>query len=451
MDSLNVSHQSSLNFDTLAAVIPWITLRKDLLSFLTTCSGLYNSGILTLLGHPSNITNANLRQFHAFLTSRASISFAALRDVKFCLSVKDTVPPPFDQDGMRILTNILSRARNLRYLQVDGDILHKYPSICETLALLPSLVSLTVPTHPEDTGRALLTSLQSSLTKLVYNGASGEVLDLQTSLAKSQHTLKEFILSDALIHHSGSAGGAVFSRLVRLELNGVTSLLLSVLIPAFPNLESLELLYCHGETADEDEENRGRNIQFQKNHPSLAWHLSSLTGDATSLYSLSLKSKVPEVKVTTFLSEVEKVRLGVLLPPLRPQQLILDDEAELTDEDEFFDTLSLIAISQPYLSAIHLTLYGGPELSEMGYSYDTDSDESEDHDDLQRDIMLATRAIQAIPSLKVIVFTIVSSNVWTSEWVCKTEGEMSVVEDEEYGTFLRAYKDWETLLREILT
>lgn len=106
---------------------------------------------------------------------------------------------------------------------------------------------------------------------------------------------------------------------------------LSILVPVFPNLEHLVVKYAD-DFSDEINPAREGNLLLQQQHPTQTWHLSSLTGDASSLYALGLQAVVRTVAITCVTIrryEQDPGLLASILAPLRPLSL------SMVSQDEF--------------------------------------------------------------------------------------------------------------------
>lgn len=320
MQNFGSECEISLNFDSLAAAMPWIKGRKDLISFMSTCSDLYTAGISILLGLHHRITPQNLHSFYRFLVAKAPASFTALRS----LNMSSLYASELDQDKVAVLVDILHRGQNhLQHIELSYAIVRD-TSLQPTLASLSALRSL-VSSHNLGLGveeQLLITQLQSPLVKINFNGCMQE-MDIVILFSNFRHTLEELVIKD--IFRFNSVGGLCYPKLIHLDLSGTRPLRLSMLAPAFPNLQTLEVESSGNnkyfeEVVDVDEE-RGNNVQFQQDYPSARWHLVSLKGDLRSLYTLGLQVEVPTVMIATNSALSEHYSLRDALVPLRPLQL----------------------------------------------------------------------------------------------------------------------------------
>ncbi|KAF7796928.1 hypothetical protein EIP86_008113 [Pleurotus ostreatoroseus] len=246
-----------LNFDTLTAVIPWLQTRPNLL--MITCSGLYNVGIPTLLDIHYKIIRRNLSLFYRFLVSRAPTSFLALRSLS--LYFKGDI---FVTKKLIWLTEILTRAENLQYLEVCVDQLRQNAALYKTLAQLRSLRTLdhfhAYGADPEHC--ALMAQLESPLTTLMF-GNAGDDIDAVNALANFHHKLQELVISQLTLYHLPPS--PVYFNVVHLSLIIISDTRLSILIPALPNLRSLIAKGLH---VDHDQAAyRKDSIQFQMDYP----------------------------------------------------------------------------------------------------------------------------------------------------------------------------------------
>lgn len=232
--------------------MPWIRNRKDLLSFITSCSDLYTAGVSTLLGFHYVIMPENLSLFHQFLTSKSPSSFLGLRSLYF--PYVDTDFP----DVTRLLADIIGRAKNLQHIEIWGNKLH--PALSQALASLPSLCSLNLRIDSSEAElRTVFMQLYSPLSDLKFDG-TGAQLDVIAMLSNFYRTLKKLDITRSTFCHGST--GLSFANLVHLSLQFVGSLQLSILVPAFPGLQTLSIAFPP-EDGDEIEEVREKNIRFQ--------------------------------------------------------------------------------------------------------------------------------------------------------------------------------------------
>lgn len=323
----------SLNFDVLVAVMPWIKDRKDLFSFISTCSDLYNMGVSTLLGFHYVIRRKHISPFYQFLASKAPSSFLGLRSLYFSdINVEDDVQNP---DVISALTDLFSRASNLQHIKICGHELH--PVLYQALASLTSLCTLNLRVHGSDLDKQMMfKQLQSPLDSVEFDG-TGEQLDVITALANFHRTLQKLTVSNLTFCHNST--GLSYANLTHLSLQFIDSLQLSILVPAFPGLRTLNITFSP-EFGDAREEWRESNIRFQMDHPSQRWHLSSLTGDTGTLYMLGLQFIVPDVTVVNIQPEWDLEDIEDCLATLRPVRLSIYNEMEpFNDVDWVSDLL----------------------------------------------------------------------------------------------------------------
>ncbi|KAF7796929.1 hypothetical protein EIP86_008114 [Pleurotus ostreatoroseus] len=214
-----------------------------------------------------------------------------------------------------------------------------------------------------------------------------ENLDVVNALANFRGTLRELTISEFTLTHLPP--GPVYSNVIYLSLKGIVNSLLSILIPALPNVKTLHvdlLVLDEGDPAI-----RGNNIQYQVEQPAQCWQLSSLVADVHSLWTLSLRRGVPEVKVHNFSLKRDFEYLEPSLVHLRPLQLTFENDREpifgdnwlsktITDDwkelarldfeyifpavpnkcdehlDKLYTQLALVSTSQPNLCVLNICL-----------------------------------------------------------------------------------------------
>ncbi|KAF7795832.1 hypothetical protein EIP86_006999 [Pleurotus ostreatoroseus] len=458
-----------LNFDILAAVLPWIKTRRDVLSFISTCSDLYNTGVRCLLKFPCNVTSERLPQFYRLLQAKSG--FLALRDL--CVSSDDLL----GSDAVDQLKDILNRAKNLHRIQIIDEVMLSSLVLYDALASLPSLRYLDLQLARSDQLAELmmLEQLQSPLATLKL-GEMAIPLDLVATLANFQRTLEELHLEEATIFYNSTT--LCCANLTSLHLTCVANFRLSVFIPAFPNLRTLSYEFSGSERGDGTEELRDNNIQFQTAHPTQCWHLMSLSGDIGSLYTLGLQSKVPHVSITS--PRLRSDPAGPCLSPLRPLQLSVVNNMNRVVGDWLFDTVPedwnelvrldlsfqffaddtsfvdheacldelleelglLVSESEFRLFFLVLEMRGerGVDLPNSAYTFlDTIKMET-----------LATRVLQTVPTLKTVRFVVDSAEKRVSNWAYSEDGkctsilsenEAKCIVDRVMSPLLQAYHD----------
>ncbi|KAJ3542541.1 hypothetical protein NM688_g5961 [Phlebia brevispora] len=307
------------NFDILTYILKRVPQRKDVLSFMYTCTIAYAAGIPILLGFPCHIDLVNMRIFHTFLVSRAPASFLALRDISFSNSLSEKL----QRFEIEIVKDILRKATNLRALGLYRDILGQADEIPRLVASLTALRSFTVSDNPDENIAFVLSHLRAPLKRVhVSFFKEREVLSL---LAEFWNTLESVAVTAAGFASTTSC----YHNLTSLTISYYSQIRLSVLVPAMPNLQRLDVgcLNPHA-SAREGELVRQENFLFQQARTSPVWNLAFLSADAPALSILGLQFKVPCVEIT---------RLGSLIwrdaawwrrtmAPLRPTQLILSGE-----------------------------------------------------------------------------------------------------------------------------
>ncbi|KAF7792570.1 hypothetical protein EIP86_003664 [Pleurotus ostreatoroseus] len=419
--------QLRLNFDTLSSVIPWIRQRKDLLSFISTCSVLYRVGVPALLHFPCWITPRNLAPFHSFLLSKNPYSFLGIHD----LTLTDyRGQPEMREDEAYMVKDILNGAKKMEHLVVDDAMLRHIPTAYRALATMQALQHLELELGP-DTMNELLAALAELHAPLRYlrvdypwepsrsNRIRNRIsMDIVAAFANFCQTLEDV----AFINISPrriTPGDLRYTNVTTLYLSFADNMLLSMFVPAFPNLKSLHLEWLTAGRAD--------NQRFQREHPEYSWRLETLTGDAESLYNIALQTMVCTVEISCQEAfspdEVDQLRLAVdwlseVLVDGQYELMRLDvelsliDTTEVEDEDihekqldSLFEQLAIVASSKPWLSLlyIHLTVlfdwYGDSEVSP--------ADAFVNSLDMRE---MASRAQLVIPNLQILCFKTWSLN-----------------------------------------
>lgn len=317
--------QKALNFDTLVTVMPWIKNSKDFLSFITSCSDLYAAGVSTLLGFHYMIKPRDLSLFHQFLTSKSPSSFLRLRSLHF---------PDVDMENPYVtssLADIFGRAKNLQYIRITGgerNLRNLHPSLCQALASLRSLHSLELQDCWSDMEQAkMFAQLRSPMRSVELEGAWG-YMDLVETLANFQHTLEKLVIRAMVLDHNPT--GPSYPNLIHLSIECVGNPFLSILVPAFPNLQTLNIR-SSSSFGDVKAEWRENGIQFYLDYPSQVWHLASLTGNTPSLFTLGLLIVVPDVTVVNFQPTRDCADIERCLRTLRPMKLSVSNDEDLLD------------------------------------------------------------------------------------------------------------------------
>lgn len=308
--------QRHLNFDILVYVGRSITGRKDLLSFISTCSDLYRTGVPILLGFRYQINSKNLAAFYAFLVSKSPSSFLGLRELSLFFPDATDLGP----NDTSIIADILSRAKKLRRIGVHVSVMKPDPAVYRALVALPALEYLDLQSCRDS--KAVLTQLQSPVRRLLLD-FKGREEDIVTMLSNFSHTLEDLAVYSIALCKSVSSD-LHYRNVTSLMLFFVPKMQLSILIPAFPNLERLHMSRTDHCCPDPDIETwHAENLSFQQERPDQTWRLSSLEGDVASLYTLGLQTAVPTVTVTGLEvdDEDDSGLLKAILTPLRPLSL----------------------------------------------------------------------------------------------------------------------------------
>lgn len=334
------SHQRRLNFDILVYVGHCIKERKDLLSFISTCSDLYRTGVPALLGFHYCITKENVAAFHEFLVSKSPSSFMGLRSLELYFpeqhvrhnrigTVIKTGPTEIS-----IVTDILIRAKKIRNIEIYGNLMESDPTVYRALAALPALevLNLSGCSDPKGEILAALAQLHSPLLSIDLK-FHGEDEDIVATLSNFCHTLSRLAVSDIALPKAAPSDFC-YSNLTYLKIASVPNMRLSILVSAFPNLEHLVVKFAD-DFPDDLGTMREDNLRFQQEHPNQMWRLSSLTGDASSLYVLGLQTAVHRVAITCVgirMHEEAPGLLDLILMPLRPLYLSMVSVDEFDDD-----------------------------------------------------------------------------------------------------------------------
>lgn len=122
-------------------------------------------------------------------------------------------------------------------------------------------------------------------------------------------------------------GDLRYYNISHLGLCSISNMRLSILVPAFPNLKRLIARFSDHFTDPEVDTLRADNLQFQQEHPTQTWRLSSLAGDIAGLYVLGLQTAVYTVSIACLgitIHDDTAELLEVVLTPLRPLSLSVD-------------------------------------------------------------------------------------------------------------------------------
>lgn len=143
------SRRVHLNFDILVYVGHWITEREDLLSFISTCSDLYRTGVPILLGFRYRITRTNLAAFHDFLVSKSPSSFLGLRSLylhfpTYSIGIGKRVMFYPNDSEVTMISNIVKHAKKIRNIKMFGSVMDSDPMVYRALAALPALEILNL-------------------------------------------------------------------------------------------------------------------------------------------------------------------------------------------------------------------------------------------------------------------------------------------------------------------
>ncbi|KAJ3535391.1 hypothetical protein NM688_g6985 [Phlebia brevispora] len=318
------SPNTPLHFDVLANIMVHIDKRADLLSFISTSSELYTSGLLFLLRFSHQISHDNLGPFHQFLTSKSPGSFLALRDLKFTFRGMERL----SDSELELVADILHKARHLRSLRLQTELLRQFIAIAQAVASFASLHILSLDGYIDERTSFTLSQLHSPLKRVEMEfGDFGRKSSL-TMLENFRDTLESAAIRGAVF----SPTDLCYTKLTALEISMCSRLRLSILVPAFPNLRTLvvgplDLYYTYRRATLEGL--RAENIGYQKQHQGAMWRLFALTADAMALDVLALQTHVPSLTVTDFV--VGGAWLRSTLATMQPLHLkieVSDDEFE---------------------------------------------------------------------------------------------------------------------------
>ncbi|KAJ3532540.1 hypothetical protein NM688_g7405 [Phlebia brevispora] len=341
--------QRLLDFDILSCIMSHISAREDLLSCMRTSSSLYTAGIPLLLSFPCLILPQRLRSFHEFLVSRAPASFLNLRDVFFVLYRHDIT-----STDIELFKDILRKASALEKLRLFGDVLGEDGEARDIVVSLNTLKTLRIYHDSDDEKDLILSRLQAPLEDVRVDFSQKR--DVFSLLADFRNTLETINITGARF----SGTDLCYRNVTSLEISYYDELRLSVLVPALPNLQKLDVAFSEMTMEDpEMEALREDNLQFQQARVSPMWNLTFLSADANSLYALALQIKVPRVRV------VELMPLGMegdgdpawwnsTMAVLRPTQLILMGDFPIVDCDQ--DLSERFCEGMEELRQLHVTL-----------------------------------------------------------------------------------------------
>ncbi|KAJ3544019.1 hypothetical protein NM688_g5791 [Phlebia brevispora] len=325
---------SPLNLDILILIMERILTREDLLSFMFTSSSLYKAGICLLLRLPIAVDIDNLHPLHEFLKSKAPSSFRALHDIYLSF---DEFPEDeeMEQEDVDAIVDILSRATNLKELQIHREILHQSDDIGDAIAALPTLQDLVILGQYEDdlddydtNMEGVLTQLNSPLRSVDLHFFGKQDIDILPLLRNFQNSLKSARLSYITFLHSDFR----YVSLTSLALSCATQLPLAAMASAFPNLRELVITFTgieFGLYLPSDV--RTENIQFQQALSSPIWKLSTFDTDMEGLYALGLQFHVPDVMIAEHTSvawssmDPDPTWLRDTMLQLRPVRLYIDE------------------------------------------------------------------------------------------------------------------------------
>ncbi|KAJ3535393.1 hypothetical protein NM688_g6986 [Phlebia brevispora] len=283
-----------LHFDVLISIMVHIDKRADLLSFISTSSELYASGLPCLLRFPCQISHDSLRPFHQFLTSKSPWTFLALRDLQFSFrEVKELA------DGeLELVADILRKAQHLRSLRLQTELLRRFIAIAQAVASFAALHTLLFDGSINERTSLTLPQLRSPLKRVEIELGDFRRESSLTMLENLRDTLESATIRRAAF----SPTNLCYTKLTTLKISMCSRLRLSILVPAFPNLRTLVLgppdLWTH--LRPTLEELRAENVRYQKQHQGAMWRLSELTAEATALNMLALQTYVPSLIVTDF-------------------------------------------------------------------------------------------------------------------------------------------------------
>lgn len=338
----------NLSLDNLAAILPYIEARTDLLAFMYTCKALYRVGTPLLFGHSLVLDCANLTPFHRLLVDKGSECCLAIRDLDIRLILPDKLFGPH----VALLALVLRQARRLRRLRLFFELAERVPAVMKAVCSLTTLTTLELlyDGDPRDLHLAamekMLASLQSPLAvfkveSTAVEGCASEQpvphwqADLLPGLACLSAVLEQVCLSP-LTATSLLAHDVCYPRLTHLDVRLSHLPRLSTLAACFPQLQVLALSSPGFEAAGAAFLTaRAANVRFQQEREPVGWHLTTLAGDATALCALGLQCDAPTVRVRGVDAGLRGnwLLLGTTLKDLSPTDVSIGGFSQIPTEE----------------------------------------------------------------------------------------------------------------------
>lgn len=274
---------------------------------MLTCHALYYAGIQPLVRLPITLDSDDdtIAPFHDFMLSHSPASFLAFRELHI-------VSDDLGSGDTKYVIELLKRGTRLRRIKLPYFILYNNEG-SEAVGCLKKLEELDIGDGYYDGIDRVLTRLHSPLAKIniqldCVDYVVGEIpiLDPVLLLANFQNTLERATITSFPF----STVNFCYPKLLDLELHLYEEPSLSVLVTAFPNLQTL-LIDSYGGMEDQDlTDLRNQNMAFQDGHK--CWEsLTSVTADPGTLYGMGLRNTLKSVTIT-HIRELTSVRLSFL-------------------------------------------------------------------------------------------------------------------------------------------
>lgn len=321
----------TLNHDVLTSIVQSIGNRTDLFQIMRTCRFLYDAGVQPLVKDRAGmLSHRDLRSFHEFMVNHAPVSFEAFRRLNLFLSHPSSV-----DDSIRV-KDLLERGKThleILYLPPDNtSAVHE--NILQPLASLRNLRYFSSIDFAPELREYVLPRLKSPLTEILLCLEDDE--DPFPLLANFTSTLQEANIAGIF----ASSAPSCFPKLTTLYLTSPSPPNLSLIAPAFPNVEEL---HVRDEVYETDaaflEASRKANVEFQRGHS--CWpSLNSVEIRPNALHAMGLHT----TKVESL--EIRWIDIGMgsedmpwflfSLEGMRPEHLII----ALVDDDALVECFS---------------------------------------------------------------------------------------------------------------
>ncbi|KAJ3491786.1 hypothetical protein NLI96_g464 [Meripilus lineatus] len=331
----------SLDFDTQAIVMSYLTEKRDVLALMRTNHANYDFGSFRLLQFRIVVNQSRVADFCDFMLSGSIPRLPGLRRITFAGHWK-LLKEPMRAHIVDRLVSVLEGACLLRELHISrsNEFLAIHPKVGFAIASLEHLDSLSI----RNIAQAYLSHLPSSLTTLdlSFPPKTSRVVTAEDDCVNPFTTISTLVpnLENLTLHHASLDNMATrFPQVRSLTLVEGFSLNAAWIVDTFPRLERLSLKAANSTGVHEAQKHRQANRTADRAVQTTT--LKYLSAKLVDIYSLAFNCEIEELVVTKFSGD-QLDMLSEVLNDALPRTLEISVLAEAYPSVDF---LSLIPSS----------------------------------------------------------------------------------------------------------